>query len=54
MIFVNKKPTAEILKRLLVDIGKQRGINIKADILTGDYTDKERDIIIDNFRMGYS
>lgn len=54
MIFVNQKATAKFLQGVLQDIGQQRGINLKADILTGDFSDKERDMIIDNFRMGYS
>jgi ATP-dependent RNA helicase DDX19/DBP5 len=54
MIFVNQKATATFLKELLIKIGYQKGIDIKAEILTSDYSDKERDIIIDNFRMGYS
>jgi ATP-dependent RNA helicase DDX19/DBP5 len=38
----------------LINIGLQRGIYLKADILTGDIADNERDMIIDNFRLGYS
>lgn len=54
MIFVNTKKTASFLKDLIFNIGKQKGIELKAEILTSEYSDKERDKTIDDFRMGRS
>lgn len=54
MIFVNTKKTAAFLKDLIFNIGKQQKIDLKAEILTSDFSDKERDQIIDDFRMGKS
>lgn len=39
MIFVNKKVTAEFLKDLIPKMGRQKGTNLEAYILTGDLTD---------------
>lgn len=43
MIFVNTKKTAAFLKDLIFNIGRQQKIDLKAEILTSDFSDKERD-----------
>jgi ATP-dependent RNA helicase DDX19/DBP5 len=54
MIFVNTRETAEFLKKLLKNIGRQKGSDLFPKILTGDLSDSDRDLIIDDFRKGYS
>ena len=54
MIFVNTKETAKFLKELLEKIGRQKGIDLQAKILIGEFSDTDRDYIIDDFRKGRS